>query len=102
MTFEAVSSKLKEELIDIIKNKKEINDYELIVYKYLFINELNIPLHEELGVEISDDSFILYIIPDNLELALLEKLSHVFDEFRITFMPNPYNLIKLSFKLIKY
>ena len=30
-TFDVVASKLQEELIDIFKNNKEVNDYELIV-----------------------------------------------------------------------
>ncbi len=38
MTFEqAVARKLKEELTDIINNGKDVNEYELIVYKYVFI-----------------------------------------------------------------
>ena len=99
MTFDVVAGKLKEELTDILQSKKEVNEYELIVYKYVFISELKIPLHEDLGVEIEDDSFILYIIPDDLEFNLLKDLSEAFSEFRITFMPNSYNLIKLKFSL---
>ena len=38
MTFDEVASKLQCELADIIMNRKEVNEYELIVYKYLFIN----------------------------------------------------------------
>ena len=44
MTFNAIASKLQDELADIIKSEKEVNDYELIVYKYVFISELNVPL----------------------------------------------------------
>lgn len=99
MTFNVVAGKLKEELKDILQFKKEVNEYELIVYKYVFITELKIPLHEDLGVEIEEDSFILYIIPDDLEFDLLKKLSDAFTEFKITFMPNSYNLIKLKFSL---
>lgn len=91
--------KLQEELIDIIKNNKEVNDYELIVYKYVFISELKVPLMEDLGVEINEDSFVLYIIPDNLEFDLLRKLDDVFDRFKLSFMPNDYNIIKLRFLL---
>ena len=64
MTFRAVATKLRDELEAIIKSGKEVSDYELIVYKYVFITELAIPVHEDLGVEIDEDSFILYIIPD--------------------------------------
>ena len=99
MTFKAIASKLQDELVDIIKSKKEINDYELIVYKYLFISELNIPIFEELGVEITEDSFILYVIPDDLEFNLLRDLDDSFDKFTITFLPNSYNILKLNFKL---
>ena len=86
-------------MAEIIRNGLEVNDYLLIMYKYLFIAELKVPLHEDLGVEIDDDSFILYIMPDDLELALLRKVEDAFDRFMVTFMPNPYNLIKLKFRL---
>lgn len=99
MTFENVSSKLQDELIDIIENETEINDYELIVYKYLFISELDIPLLEDIGIEICEDSFVLYIIPDDLEFELLRKLVDAFDRFKVTFMANSYNILKLRFKL---
>ncbi|MBE6501022.1 MAG: hypothetical protein E7Z79_01115 [Methanobrevibacter thaueri] len=99
MTFERIASKLQEELIEIIKSNKELNDYEIIVYKYVFISELGIPLLEDLGVEITEDSFILYIIPDDLEFDLLRNLDDAFDRFEITFLPNSYNILKLKFKL---
>ena len=99
MTFNAIASKLQEELIEIIESQKEINQYELIVYKYVFISELKIPVHEELGVTITEDSFILYVIPDNLKLSLLKDLDDAFDRFTVTFLPNSYNILKLKFKL---
>lgn len=99
MTFDTVASKLQDELADIIENAKEVNEYELIVFKYVFISELNIPLLEDLGVEIVDDSFILYVIPDGLELNLLRDLADAFDRFDATFMPNSYNILKLKFRL---
>ena len=99
MTFEAVAVKIQDELADIIKNKKELNEYELIVYKYVFISELEIPLLEDLGVEITEDSFILYVIPDDLEFEMLRKLDDNFNRFEISFLPNSYNILKLRFKL---
>lgn len=99
MTFNAIASKLQDELIEIIQSGKEVNGYELIVYKYVFISELKIPLFEDLGVEIDEDFFILYIIPDNLEFDVLRNLDDAFDRFTITFLPNSYNIIKLKFKL---
>ena len=99
MSFETVVGKLKGELKDIIENNKEVNEYELIVYKYVFINELKVPLLEDLGMEITQDSFILYIIPDDLKFDCLRKLADAFSEFDVTFMSNPYNLIKLRFRL---
>ena len=99
MTFERIASKLQEELIEIIKSNKELNDYEIIVYKYVFISELGIPLLEDLGVEITEDSFILYIIPDDLEFEVVRRLDDAFDLFKLTFMPNDYNLIKIKFEL---
>ena len=99
MTFENVSSKLQDELVGIIENESEINDYELIVYKYLFMSELGIPLLEDIGIEICEDSFVLYIIPDDLEFELLRKLVDAFDRFKVTFMANRYNILKLRFKL---
>ena len=99
MTFREIASKLQDELVDILKSKKQVNDYELIVYKYLFISELNVAVFEELGVEIKDDSFVLYVIPDDLEFSLLRDLDDAFDKFTVTFLPNSYNLLKLKFKL---
>jgi len=99
MTFKAVSSKLQDELVDILKSEKAVNDYELIVYKYVFISELGIPLFEDLGVEINEDSFVLYIIPDDLQFAQLRDLDDAFDKFTLTFLPNSYNLLKLNFRL---
>lgn len=98
-TFEAVASKLQDELADVIINGKQVNDYGLIVYKYVFINELDIPLLEDLGVEITENGFILYIIPDNLEFALLRKLDDEFDRFKLYFVSMDYNIIKLKFLL---
>ena len=99
MNFPEIASKLQDELIDIIESGKEVNEYELIVYKYLFISELKIPVHEELGVEITEDSFILYVIPDDLKLSRLSRLDDAFDRFTVTFLPNAYNILKLNFKL---
>lgn len=98
-TFEALASKIQDELIDIIQDSKELNEYELIVYKYVFISELKIPLLDDFGVEITEDSFILYIVPDDLEFKLLRKLDDAFDRFELKFMPNSYNIIKLAFVL---
>lgn len=99
MTFEAVAVKIQDELADIIKSKKDLNEYELIVYKYVFISELEIPLLEDLGVEITEDSFILYVVPDDLEFEMLRKLDDNFNKFKISFLPNSYNILKLKFKL---
>lgn len=98
-TFNVTASKLQEELIGIIENEKDLNDYELIVYKYIFISELGMPLLEDLDVEISEDGFSLHVIPDNLEFDLLRRLDDVFDRFELRFMPNEYNIIKLKFLL---
>ena len=98
-TFDAIALKLQDELVDIIKSGIDVNDYQLIMYKYIFISELKVPLFEDIGFEICDDSFILYVIPDDLEFDLLRKLDDAFDKFKVTFMPNPYNLIKLRFSL---
>ena len=65
----------------------------------MFISELKIPLLEDLDVEISEDSFILHLIPDDLEFSVLKKLDDSFDRFEISFMPNDYGLIKLKFVL---
>ena len=99
MTFEAIASKIQKELAEIIQNNKVLNEYELIVYKYVFISELNVPLLEDLDIEISLDSFILHVIPDDLEFELLRKLDDNFNRFEISFLPNSYNILKLKFKL---
>lgn len=98
-TFDAIASKLQEELIDVIQNDREVNDYELIVYKYVFISELKVPLLEDLGIEIAENHFVLYVIPDDLEFGFLRKIDDAFDMFEITFMPNSYNILKLKFSL---
>jgi len=58
---------------------------------------LKIPLLEDLGVEIDDGSFILYIIPDDLKFNTLKRLDESFDKFELIFMSNQYNLLKLKF-----
>ena len=102
MTFKDIAGKLQEELVGIIRNDAEVNDYELIVYKYVFITELEIPLHEELGIKVCENSFVLHIIPDDLEFGLLEKLVYTFDKFKAKFKANKYNIIKLEFELCDY
>ena len=99
-TFEVITSKLQEELLDIIQNYVEVNDYQKIMYKYIFITELEIPLLEDIGIEINEDSFILYIIPDDLDFDVLKKLDSAFDKFKLSFMPNKLNVLKLRFHLI--
>ena len=94
-----MASKLQDELESVIRNNVEVNDYLLVMYKYLFISELKVPLQEDLGIQIEESSFILYIIPDDLRLGVLRKIDDAFDKFNVTFMPNPYNLIKLKFSL---
>ncbi len=96
-TFDVIAQKLQDELIEVIQSKKEVNDYELIVYKYVFISELKVPLLEDLGVEITDDAFILYVIPDDLKFSVLRQLDDVFDKFEMSFMANEYNLVKIKF-----
>ena len=100
ITFDVIASKLQDELADIISSGRQVNDYGLIVYKYVFISELKIPVVEDLGVEITEDSFILNLIPDDLEFSILRKLDDVFDRFHITFMANSYNIVKLKFRYV--
>ena len=99
MTFKAIASKIQDELAEIIANGDEVNEYGLIVYKYLFITELNIPVHDELGVKITENSFVLYIIPDDLKFSLLKDLVDAFDRFEAIFKANDYDIIKLEFVL---
>ena len=99
-TFEVITSKLQEELSDIIQNHVEVNDYQKIMYKYIFITELEIPLLEDIGIEINEDSFILYIIPDDLDFDVLKKLELAFDKFKLSFMSNKLNVLRLCFHLI--
>lgn len=91
-----IASKLQEELTDIVLKNREVNDYELIVYKYIFISELKIPLFEDFGFEIVDDGFVLYIIPDDLKFSVLRRLDDEFDKFELVFEPNQ-DLLKLKF-----
>lgn len=98
-SFELMASKLQEELAGIIEKGLDVDDYKLIMYKYIFISELKIPLLEDLGVEIGENSFVLYIVPDDLEFGRLRHLDDVFDKFESSFEPNDYNVIKLRFKL---
>ena len=99
MTFDAIAKKIQDELAEIIGNDVIVSEYELIVYKYLFISELGIPLLEDLDVVVTDNSFILYVIPDDLEFNVLEKLVNTFDMFKARFKANDYNIIKLEFVL---
>ena len=98
-TFEVITSKLQDELSDIIKNHVEVNDYQIIMYKYILITELEIPLLEDIGIEINEDSFILYIIPVDLDFGVLKKLELAFDKFKLSFMANKLNVLKLRFRL---
>ncbi len=95
-----MASKLQDELVDIIVNNNDVNEYELIVYKYVFSSELGVPIFDDLNFEIKDDSFFIHIIPDDLELDLLRKLDDAFDKFKVTFAPNSYNVVKLKFSYV--
>ena len=97
--FKKVALKFQDELAEIIKENRDVNEYELIVFKYVFITELEIPLLEDLPVEMDEDSFSIYVIPDDLPFGKLRLLDGCFDRFELTFVPNPYNLIKLKFML---
>ena len=97
ITFEQIASKLQDELAEIISANKDVSDYELIVYKYVFLSELGLPVFEDVDFQIDGDSFMIHIIPDDLEFSLLRKLDDAFDRFSLSFMPNPYNVIKLKF-----
>ena len=101
-TFDVVATKLQSELADAINLNKQVNDYELIVYKFMFIDELGIPLLQDLEIKICEDSFIIHVIPNDLDFDLLKKLDNAFDKFKITFMPNKYNVVKLKFTLCDY
>lgn len=100
ITFEKIASKLQDELIESIADNRQLNDYELIVYKYVFSSELGVPIVDDLNFEIKENSFFINVIPDDLELDLLRKLDDVFDKFKVTFAPNPYNVIKLKFSYV--
>ncbi|MDO5859768.1 hypothetical protein [Methanobrevibacter sp.] len=95
--FRKVALKVQDEMVQIIGNNRQVNDYELIVYKYVFSKELEIPLIDDLAIEVADDGFILYILPDNLPFNKLRMLDDVFEKFEIEFMPNSYNVLKLKF-----
>ena len=97
--FKGIASKVQDELVQVIESDCEVNDYELIVFKYVFSKELEIPLLEDLAIEIDEDSFSLYVIPDGLAFDRLRLLDDCFDKFEIEFVPNPYNIIKLKFLL---
>ena len=97
--FRNVALKLQDELVEIIRGDRQVNEYELIVFKYVFSSELEIPLLEELPVEVDEDSFSIYVIPDGLPFKKLRLLDDSFDKFDLMFMPNSYNLIKLKFVL---
>lgn len=91
---------MQDELIESIADNRQLNDYELIVYKYVFSSELGVPIVDDLNFEIKENSFFINVIPDDLELDLLRKLDDVFDKFKVTFAPNPYNVIKLKFSYV--
>lgn len=97
--FRKVALKLQDELADIIMGDGQANEYELIVFKYVFSTELEIPLLDDLSIEMDEDSFSIYVIPDDLPFSKLRQLVDVFDRFDVIFMSNSYNSIKLKFVL---
>ena len=82
------------DIIELISNNMRVD------FKEHFLNELNIPLLEDLGIKINDDSFDLYIVPDDLDFNILRMLDDTFDKFKLKFKSNPYNIIKLRFTLM--
>lgn len=88
-----VARQLQLELIDVIENDVEIDDVKEILYNHLFTHELNLPV---LNIEKDDNSFILHILPDDLELNHLRKIDDIFNRFGFVFMPSKDTLIRLK------
>ena len=95
-TFEMMASKLQDELLEIIENHYELNDYELIMYKYVFTSQLN--LNEVRLFEIDEDSFTLTIVPENLEFKYLRQVDDAFDKFELILLPDQF--VKIKFRVI--
>lgn len=97
-----IVSKLQKDLLEIIQNNYDTNEYELLVYKYVFSNELNILLsYDEPFLEINEDSFDLYVIPDNLSLNHLRLIDDLFDKFELTLQTDERpNILKIKFEVI--
>lgn len=73
----------------------EVDDYKIILYNHLFTNELDFPV---LHFEKDDNSFILHVLPDDLEVKQLRLIDDAFDEFELIFVPvSQNNLIRLKF-----
>ena len=82
------------ELIEVIGTGTEIDDVKEILYNHLFTHELNLPV---LHIEKVDNSFILQVLPDDLELKHLRVIDDVFDRFDIVFMPCQDTMLRLKF-----
>ena len=83
-------------MIDVIDKDIEIDDYKIILYNHLFTHELDLPV---LHFEKDENSFVIYILPDDLELKHLRLIDDAFDEFELVFMPIQNKLIRLKFIL---
>lgn len=89
-----MSHQLQKELIDVVRFDVEVDDYKVILYNYLFTQELDFPV---LHFEKEDDSFILHVLPDDLQVRQLRLIDDAFDEFELVFMPVCENLMRLKF-----
>ena len=95
-TFIQVANQLQKDLIDIIEEDIELDDYKVILYNYLFTKELDFPV---LHIERDNNYFIIHVLPDDLSISDLASINEVFDRFNIMFLPNSENLIRLKFIL---
>ena len=94
-TFSQVAETLQNELIDLVKIGNKLDDYQIILYNYLFTKELDFPT---LHIEIKENHFILYVVPDDLSVKHLRLIDDTFDKFELTFLENSQeNSIRLKF-----
>lgn len=88
-----MSQQLQKELIEVVKFDVEVDDYKVILYNYLFTQELDFPV---LHFEKEENSFIIHVLPDDLEVKHLRLIDDAFDEFELVFLPVFENLIRIK------
>lgn len=86
---------MQKELSALVKTGDDLDDYQVILYNYLFTTELSFPI---MHIEIKENSFILHVVPDDLKVKQIRLIDDAFDKFELVFLSNsPEKLMRLKF-----